>query len=402
MADQFQIPQRTPPTPQFQPPTELVNSYLNRPTPSEVAGQGLANSIGSFADYKKYQLSKQLAASEALGKLFEAGGPYAVQQYGAPLQNLISGQPQQASSAPAISPSMPTPQPQPQQGTVSQAPTSPQAAVTSGISPAIQHSVQNMGAPDFTGHLSRINKLQGQMADVQNMGQYGRNQQQGIGQQITAEKAALDAEQAPLQYAEKAQSLANAQQQVPMEINKAVAGEVGKQGENATRVGQLRGLFTDLKTAVSVNKPSLTAGLSGKLANATGGNFGSMAAADLQNVAAPLTAALNYELTKRFNESEAAFLMNSMVPKPIDQPAFAQKKMERMDKMISALEQGDEKNIKNVASTIATGHIPTGQSAAPIAIPKTDIPTISDTKAFNALPSGTQFKDPTGQVHRKK
>lgn len=30
------------------------------------------------------------------------------------------------------------------------------------------------------------------------------------------------------------------------------------------------------------------------------------------------------------------------------------------------------------------------------------IPTISDDKSFNALPSGSQFKDPSGQVHRKK
>lgn len=40
--------------------------------------------------------------------------------------------------------------------------------------------------------------------------------------------------------------------------------------------------------------------------------------------------------------------------------------------------------------------------AAPTAPASGDVPTVSSDAAFNALPSGAQFKDPSGQVHRKK
>ncbi len=221
MADQFNIPQVNPPAPQFQPPTDLVNAYLNRPTAYQVGTQQIGQGLNSILE--NYYKQQQLKAGA-----FEAGGPYLMNLlYGKGPQtpSVMPGQtgsPQTPSSAPPASPGAPNQSLAPSVPPSSGQPSQPQPDTQP--SQAIQASVA-MGHPDFTGHLSRIQNLQNQMAGVQGMGKYGREQQQGIGQQIAAEKSSLDAEQAPLQYAKTQQELSNAQQQIPLDIGKT-SGEV--------------------------------------------------------------------------------------------------------------------------------------------------------------------------------
>jgi len=389
MADQFQIPQRTPPqgSPPA-PPYDLVQSYINRPFQyAKMVPEAIAPILENY--YKQQQLK---------AGAFEAGGSV--------LMNALYGNGQQASMTPqggtaGITPTVPT--------QASQAP----AGATAGVSPqpgptpsqpgqgAIPETIQaTLDHPTLGVHAQKILDLQKQMGQNAQMGKYGQMLNAALKDQLNAETALMSGEQFQQGQARQEKQFKESQAAEESRFQRGRTAEsVSKTGEDTTRIGQLRGLYNDLKTAVASNKPGLTAGISGRLASATGGKFGSTAAADLQNVAAPMTAALNYELTKRFNESEADFLMKSMVPSPVDQPAFAQQKLKRLNQMISALESGNENNIKNVASTLATGQVPNVVRGVPQENQQ-KATAISSKEQYDALPNGASFTW-NGQQHIK-
>lgn len=380
-------------------PFPIADSYLNRQQNQQKIYLDAISNLGSGVnEIRQQKIQNQLAALQAYAGIAKAVGPDAANQVAGSIPNIPNWNQASAYQSPAQGTQTNYAQPSGgnQGGSIQTNATpvagqSPQIMQDTQPSEHIMNSVE-MGHPDFTGHLQRINELQSKMASFSNKGDWGREQSQQVAQEIAAEKAAMDAEVMPQDYAAKTQGM-------KLAVTKPVAEEVSKQGENTTRVGQLRSLFDDLKTATKSVTPGLTAGLSGKIASATGGKFGSVASADLQNVSAPMTAALNYELTKRFNESEANFLMNSMMPKPIDQPAFRDKKLNRLDQMISALESGNDRNIKNVANTIAGRSISTNVGSHQ----SVDNPinkAITSKAQYDALPEGASYTW-NGQPHVK-
>lgn len=349
MAD-VQVPFSQPNAPQEVNPFSFVAAERDRQLrQNEDLNASILNVGSTYNQLHQQKIARQMEALKAVSDLYGQGGPRAVQQY-APTINRVAGSPiidqpqQQQPQAPQ------TPQMQPQSAPMNQPPAN-DIAPQGGVSEHIQNSI-GMGHPDFTGHLSRIQQLQSQMAGFQNQGKYGQNQTAQLSQNVAAEKAAMDAEVIPQTYEKQ-------QQEIELGKRKPVADEASKRGEDITRTGQLRGLFNDMTAAVSQNKPSMMAGITGKVANMTGGRVGNTSAANVLNVSAPLTAALNYELTKRFNEGEASFLMDSLMPKPNDTPQFAKQKLQRLDRMISAIESGNDQNIKNMASVISGGQVST-------------------------------------------
>jgi len=379
MADQFQIPQRTPPqgSPPA-PPYDLVQSYINRPFQyAKMVPEAIAPIL---ENYYKQQALKVGA--------FEAGGPVLMNALYGP-----QGQPTQPTGPQA--PTAGSQQPQPTQAPVM--PSQPAGQASNGIPETIQATLDH---PTLGVHAQKILDLQKQMGQNAQMGKYGQTLNAALKDQLNAETALMSGEQFQQGQARQEKQFKESQAAEESRFQRGRTAEsVSKTGEDTTRIGQLRGLYNDLKTAVASNKPGLTAGISGRLASATGGKFGSTAAADLQNVAAPMTAALNYELTKRFNESEADFLMKSMVPSPVDQPAFAQQKLKRLNQMISALESGNENNIKNVASTLATGQVPNVVRGVPQENQQ-KATAISSKEQYDALPNGASFTW-NGQQHIK-
>lgn len=370
---EINVPQIQPQAPQAVNPFPIADAYLNRQQQGWQNLQQSIQGIGStYQQLRQQKIAQQLEALKSISELYGQGGPGAVQMY-APTINRVAGTDiiQQGQGAPPQ-------QMQPPYSQGRQLAPDPNAGMPKqgGVSEHIKNSV-GMGHPDFTGHIARIQQLQNQMAGFQNQGKYGQNQTAQLSQNIAAEKAAMDAEVIPQTYEKQ-------QQEIELGKRKPVADEASKRGEDITRTGQLRGLFNDMKSAVSQNKPSAMAGFTGKVANMTGGRVGNTSAANMLNVSAPLTAALNYELTKRFNEGEASFLMDSLMPKPNDTPQFAQQKVQRLDRMISAIESGNEQNIKNMASVISGGKAST-KTAQPL--------------QTASLPQGRiTVKSPTGQV----
>lgn len=348
-------------------PFPIVDSYLNRQQQAQQAmGQSAIGLGETYNKLRQQKIAQSMEALKSIAELYGAGGPGAVQQY-APTINRVAG-----------SPIIDTSKSQPQnQSSYSQLPSGggQQYSQPGGVSPYIQASL-DMGHPDFTGHLNKIRQLQGQMSGFENQGKYGQSQTQQLTQELTGEKAALDAELAPGQY-EKTQ------QDIRLGTAKPVAEEVSKQGETTTRVGQLRGLYDQMSNAVSQNKPGLSSAVGATAYNLSRGFVGSKTGADIQNISAPMTAALNYELTKRFNEGEASFLMNSMMPKAGATQPYNQDRLQRLNMMIGALESGNDANIHNVASIIK------GQSQLP-----------PPTQTQQSQPVGGSKTPQAGQVYK--
>jgi len=358
----------------FEPPTDLVNAYLNRPSPGQIASEGINQALQSYVHQKVYEQQLRTQATGELGNLFKAGGPYLVGKIGgqtariAGLDPNVFNEPTTPSAVPSPSSPIPT-------AGVSSSPS---------VSPIVQAHAMATGWNPTGIPLDQLSQ----------MGDYGKEQMQNYKtmgdlamQPVEMKNKEASIRAANARFATPAQGAAitsgdpgqisdsyggsapieayNQAAQKQMEVKKTVAGEVSKEGDNTTRISQLRGLYNDLAGAVSQNKPSLGGDITSKAYTVTGGRIGNAAGANIQNVSAPLTAALNYELTKRFNEQEANFLMDSLMPKPKDTPVFAQQKLGRLNQMISALETGNDQNIKNVAGAIKGEGLPsaTPQSA---------------------------------------
>lgn len=362
MPQPIQVPQPTPNPVQFQPPTDLINAYMaRRQQDQQFATNKVQELAGTVNTLHQQNIQNQLSALGAISQLYGAGGPRAVQTYGAGVNQVAGSQmiPQQQPNIP--------PQGTPQNATLP--PNQDQAP-----SPYIQASLA-AGHPDVAG-VGSFHAPQPSSTDIQDIesgGTYGRNKAQSFKdlgdlamQPITAQQKGIDIQKGqndlalyPTDKALKEQQLTNAQQQIPMEQKKTVAGEISKEGQSSQQIGQIRQLYTDLEGALSKNSPSLTGNISGKANQLTGGRMGSSTAADVLNAANPLATALNTELARRFNSGEVALLSHSLIPQPMDTLAMRQSKMGRLNHMISAMESGNEQNVKNVANAITGGNINT-------------------------------------------
>lgn len=401
MPQPIQVPQTVPNAPQFQVPTDLVNAYLARKQQSQQDTLNRVQELGStIHNYHQQKIQNQLAALGTISQLYAAGGPRAVNQYGPSINQATGTQ------------TIPTQQPIPQSGTPQNA-TLPTYQDQSP-SPYIQASLA-AGHPDVAGissfHAPQPNSTD--LQDIQSGGTYGRNKAQSFKdlgdlamQPITAQQKQLDMQKTvgelgmqPTEKALKEQSLINAQQQIPMEIKKTISGEVSKQSQDTQNITQLKTLAGNLDTALRGHDSGVLGNQAGTLYQVSGGRIGSKTAAAIQNAANPLATALNTELARRFNSGEVALLSQSLIPQPKDTPEYAQQKLQNLNRLIDSMASGNETNVKNVAAAITSGSIP---SISGKTQPQANVPVISSDAAFKALPSGATFKDPSGQIHRKK
>lgn len=446
MADQFQIPQRNPSYVAPVDPTPLVESYLNRPSPAQVATQGLANTGSQIANYQQYGLQKQIAASEALGKLFESGGPYAVSQYGAPLQRLLGGNMQ---APPANTPGGPMPPTQPPPGPSGVVPgPGPQQVSTTPaqggppidpMSPGgtIHTSVNVMGNPPhgISDAQSQLLSSYGLPPTSQGLGQagamgalgtkvlggiknIGEIEQQPI--QNAKNAADLRASQAKFATPEQGAAIASADPnaiarayggEAPtevyanaankgMEVRKTIAGEVSKQSQDTQNINQLKTLASNLQQTMSGKDQGILANVKGDIYQQSGGRYGSKSAATMQNAANPLATALNTELARRFNSGEVQLLSDSLIPHPKDTPEYAQTKLSNLNRLIDSMASGNEQNVRNVAASITSGAIPKIGQALSSQTGGQQFPAINNKSQYDALPNGTSYSW-NGQHHIK-
>lgn len=62
---------------EFNPPTDLINAYLNRPSPGQIASQGIQQALQSYAAEKDAKQKKALAKQQRDTATFAAVAPYA-------------------------------------------------------------------------------------------------------------------------------------------------------------------------------------------------------------------------------------------------------------------------------------------------------------------------------------
>lgn len=220
-----------------------------------------------------------------------------------------------------------------------------------GVSEPIMASL-NLGHPDFTGHLNRINQLQGQMSELSQEGPaYAQKMMTPLTGQLTAEKSALDAQMAPLTYAQK-------EEELNLMRNKPVAEEVSKQNVVLKEVASVQMLFDKMDKGLSqyYTHPNQYLG-SANVAQATGGRKGSTYGARVLNQGRPLVAAINKVLTGRFNMGENEILSMSLAPSPNYTPKYNAMLMKDLHDMLKAMATGSQDSVRNVVTAL-NGQIP--------------------------------------------
>jgi hypothetical protein len=418
----------------FNPPTGIIEQYLARPTGYQIGNQQIQNGLEAFSNYQLQKQQRQLEGYKTIASMFENGGPYLLDRLGGQVAKTAGIDPNTLSGY--QSPSTPV-TPTNAGGTLN----SPSVSLTPNTSPLtspqqsaqpnpqdpsglIAHSVNNLGHPDYTGLMQMGKYGKGQLDMSKTIGELDRQpleRQRLQGeldmQPMQRQKLQGEIDMQPLQ---KARTL----QEMHLAETKPIAEEVSKQGDSTTRTAQLRGLFDQLKGAVNESAGGLKAGLGATAYKVTRGAMGNAAGNQIENLGAPLTAALNYELTKRFNEAEAGYLQKSLMPSPYDQPALAQQKLTNLDNMITAIESGNEANVKNVAQALHTGQIPSNPTTtqpgprpgiqtipgnhnhqavnADARTGQSQTPTVTSKQQYDALPSGTTYLSADGRPHRKK
>lgn len=230
MAQPIQVPQPTPNPVQFQPLTDLINAYMaRRQQDQQFATNKVQELAGTVNTLHQQKIQNQLAALGAISQLYGAGGPRAVQTYGAGVNQVAGSQmiPQQQPNIP--------PQGTPQNATLP--PNQDQAP-----SPYIQASLA-AGHPDVAG-VGSFHAPQPSSTDIQDIesgGTYGRNKAQSFKdlgdlamQPITAQQKGIDIQKGtndlslfPTEKALKSQQLINAQAEIPMKVG-AQQSEIAK------------------------------------------------------------------------------------------------------------------------------------------------------------------------------
>jgi hypothetical protein len=375
MADQIQIPQRNPQYVEPVNPFPLVDSSLNRQQQAQQYMGTSAIGLGdTYNKLRQQELENYLRIQGTKAAAFGEGGPA--------LYNMLygNGQQSQQPSTQAQQPLPPTSVSDMSQGQSAgqtqptQSPHGGQPAIDPMSPGGTIHTSLSMGHPDFAGYGQKIQDLTGQMTQSAGMygpSKFGQANQQMLGGQLNALKTGMEAQTAPLTYqktanevamqptelAEKQQSLANAQQQIPMEVKKTVAGEVSKQSQDSQQIRDLQVLAGNLQKNMPTNL-GLGGNIKGEVFRATGGRLGSAQAANMQNSMIPLATGLNTVLSHRFNAGEVQALASSLIPQPKDTPAYQQQKLQNLNNLLGVMAKGNEQNVENVKNAILQGTVP--------------------------------------------
>jgi len=347
--------QPSPNAPQAVNPEPFLRTWLSHPTSFEAGGAQIGEGLKSLVAYQQYQQNKKLEALKAVSELYGAGGPGAVQQYGPTINNATGtnvvdtsqqgaqGQaPSMGSGGPGGGGGLPASQ-TPQQP----AQTMPQTQPSQGIMASLQ-----AGHPDFTGHLAKIQKLQTQMGGYANMGKYGETQTQQTAAQIAAEKAAMDAEMAPLSYEAKQQELKNAQQSIPMEISKGVAAETSKQGDVTPLINDAETTFKRLDSRLQQYHQSGASLGSSNVSKLSGGRIGSDVGDAAMGDAKHLMLTINKLLVGRFQMSGDQLLTSAMAPSPNYSPRKNAQLMSDLYDTLQSVKAGKIENVQRVKRTL--------------------------------------------------
>lgn len=402
MANGIQVPQTTPNAPQFQVPTDLVNSYLNRKQQGQqfLAGQ-MGELGGAVNEYQQQKITNQLNALKAYADIAGTSGITAANQIapnipgGMNTQNLPTD-PFAQFQDPNAPPTPPQPQqpppsgPPPTAGTPDAsgapviAPQDTQPSQAIALSAAAGHPVnpglaslhvpqpetagtQNgiQGLPTLAPQMARNNALIQQASQVG--GSYAANRVKNLSAVNTGLAAQDTAMQAPVKFAQeqknfqqgKAQEQANFDTAQANEKQKVVAGEVSKQGPLTTEVKTLQGMFDNVDKNLGSYYQGNNYPGSANLQQITKGRVGSQAGATVLNQSAPLVAAINKSLTSRFNMGENELLSGTIAPSPNDTPKYAASKMAMLHQLIQAIDSGNKENVRAVAASIGA-QVPAG------------------------------------------
>lgn len=311
MAQDINVPVVTPNPIQFQPPTDLINGYLNR---QQQGQQYDINQVGNLADsliaQKQQRIQNQQAALAAHVLAIRQIGPdMANQIYGGNIQP-NNGQPNTTMAPPAGG-----------DGSGNAAGTYPQSSVNPGQtnpssssqgspqtlggnqpqpsqpSPYIQASLA-AGHPDNTGYQQRIAGLSSQIPQYMNQGELGKEKIGEIQSQITAlqdqqsaQKTSNDIAMQPAQAAKlnndvsmlptanaKAQQdLSNAQQQVPVEIGGKSAEVQKDYGAQDVKIQQGVKALQDLRDAWNAVPSKYKGPMIGQLTSRAGAGSSTLA-----------------------------------------------------------------------------------------------------------------------------
>jgi hypothetical protein len=390
-------------------PTPLVEGYLNRQQQGSQYSSDLMMKVAQMMQEQKWKEMELKAGAfkaggpEFFNQMFPQGGGQASTTQPGQMAGQAMAPPTQAMSAQTLQPGQVQPMSEDQ-----------------------YHGIANgLGVqPDFATYNKRMQGHVSKLSDInQRFGasDWGVRSAKMEQDSMASDKAAMEAQTAPMDYALKSgqaamlptematkqQQLSNAQQQIPMEINKTVAGEVGKQTESVENIKQIESAYQGMVGALDKNKPSPVANIRGRVVGAFGTDkpygipIGSMPAHDVNEAGSKLAAALSAEITKsgRYTPYVAESLISAMVPTAKETPEVYRSKLQSVQTFLTALKSGNQQNIDNVVAAMGgTTNLQGGAGQQSQA----NIQTISSDAAFKDLPSGTQFKDPSGQVHRKK
>lgn len=438
MAQPIQVPQTVPNAPQYQVPTDLVNAYLARKQQSQQFMDQSAVNLGETVNKLHQQkIQNQLAALQAYAGIAKAVGPDAANQVAGQIPNMPSWNqniPQQAPVQPPQTPPQMNPgQPIPQtQGTPSTGISAADTSAPQDVNPsAAIHASVAAGAPDITGHVQKfqsgqvppggttpltdlspqIATLNNQMGQYRNKGDWGMQQQKQLSDQIAGLKAQQESANAPEQFvAGKAQEANQFAASQAAEKGRARAGVAEKVTPTLTAASQLEGVFNQMsKINADPNNKSIpfTGDLGAKYAkmNPSTTSKWALNQAQAESQADVGAGAIEKLVEGRYNDQQMARIKDAMFPtgNELGTPR-AQQKLDFFKQYVQQMKTGSINQANAAMDSIAGGSFSPSAMAAPINSPNIpqNIPTISNDGAFNALPSGSQFKDPSGQLHTKK
>jgi hypothetical protein len=423
MADQIQLPgpitppQGGPPAP----PYELVSQRLSR---QQALSQAVPNAINDYIDWHTRQ--QQLKAGA-----FKAGGPYLLNAlYGnqqpagpspaAPAVATPSGDPSAPAQtfqppqnySPADNSQMPWMAPQQNMSVdSSQGAQASQALMhpDSGL-PQTIHDVEHAGGA--TDYQTQLKNIQDKMSGYDNMGDYGRDRQQGLATQAQVVNDMASRQQSANQFAEN-QSREKDQFKTSQDneesrfergqgLNESqfnrghIGGEVSKQADVSQEIRNLQTLTNNLKTSLGTDI-GIFGNIKGQIYEASGGRKGSASAAQMQNATIPLATNLNTLLSHRFNAGEVAALSRSLIPEPKDTPAYQQQKLQNLTNLLNVMASGNQKNLDNVASAIMGRGVPevspttSPSTSSPTSNSNSNVPTVTSEQQYQSLPNGSQY-----------
>jgi hypothetical protein len=282
-----------PQAPQAVNPLPFVSEYLNRQQQQQQFNTNLVGEGAKFFNLLKQQkIQNALEAQKAKGEAFGQGGPY--------LMNMLYGNQMNAAGSTSLPPGLsltPPQQQQPSQPAVSETPM-PAPSEHIGNSLAMGHPQsggidyapyqQNQSTPGMSSsqdaYLASLGLKPNQVGELGGMGGFGVKTLGGLKvmgdleqQPLQTQKLRNDLALAPIDAAQKQQTLANSQSAVPMEVGSKEAEQQNKYQLPAVKIQSAMGKLQDLMTAYNAVPNSLKGSLVGMATSKVGSAGGKMA-----------------------------------------------------------------------------------------------------------------------------